>query len=96
MHTFYISLKTWISDLEHKLITIHAKFNEVHQIVYEPKQANNKDVRISYLGTEIIDPNYLTLMILSSSTLELTMWPIHHGWTTKQKLCTCPNPPPSK
>jgi len=53
--------------------------NEVCQIVYEPKQTNNKDVGISYLGTKNIDPNHLTLMILSSGTLELAMWPTHHG-----------------
>jgi len=46
----YISLEIQISDFKHKLIIIHAKFNEVCQIVYEPKQANNKDVGISYLG----------------------------------------------
>jgi len=73
MHTFYISLETRISSLEHKLIAIYAKFNEVRQIVYEPKQANNKDVGISYLGTKITDPDHLTLMILSSGTLELVM-----------------------
>ncbi len=62
------------------------------QFFYEPKQANNKNVGISYFGTKITDPNHLTPTILSSSTLELAMWPVHHGQTTKQKSSTCPKP----
>jgi len=93
----YISLEIQTSDLKRKLIAIHVEFNEVCQIFYEPKQTNNKDVEISYLGTKITDPNHLTLTILSSGTLELAMWPTHHGRTTKQKLSTCPKPkPPSQ
>jgi hypothetical protein len=74
MHTQdYINLEIQTSDLERKLIAIHAEFNEVRQIFYEPKQTNNKDVGISYLGMKIMDPNHLTLTILFSSTLELAM-----------------------
>jgi len=69
----YISLEIQTSDLKRKLIAIHVEFNEVCQIFYEPKQTNNKDVEISYLGTKITDPNHLTLTILSSGTLELAM-----------------------
>ncbi len=74
MHTQdYISLEIRISDLERKLIAIHAKFNEVRQIVYELKQKNNKDVGISYVVINITNPNHLTPTILSSNTLELAM-----------------------
>lgn len=69
----YINLKTRIIDLKRKLITIHAKFKDIRQFFCEPKQANNKDVGISYLGTKIMDPNHLTLTILSFGTFELAM-----------------------
>ncbi len=95
MHTQdYISLEIRISDLERKLIAIHAKFNEVRQIVYEPKQKNNKDVGISYVVINITNPNHLTPTILSSNTLELAMWHVLHGWTTKQESSTCRKPKP--
>ncbi len=74
MHTQdYIRLETRISDFEHKLIAMHAEFNEVRQIVYEPKQENNKDVGISYVVTNITNLNHLTPMILYFNTLELAM-----------------------
>jgi hypothetical protein len=74
MHTQdYIRLEIRISDFERKLIAILAEFNEVCQIVYEPKQENNKDVGISYVFTNITNPNHLTPTILSFSTLELAM-----------------------
>lgn len=95
MHTQdYINLEIRISDLERKLIAIHAKVNKVPQIIYEPKQENNKDVGISYVVTNITNPNHLTPTILSSNTLDLAMWHVHHGWTTKQKSSTCPKPKP--
>jgi hypothetical protein len=52
---------------------MHAEFNEVRQIVYEPKQENNKDVGISYVVTNITNLNHLTPMILYFNTLELAM-----------------------
>jgi hypothetical protein len=55
------------------LIATHAKFNEVRQIVYEPKEENNKDVEISYVVTNITNPNHLTPTILFFSTLEFAM-----------------------
>jgi hypothetical protein len=74
MHTQdYISLAIRISDLERKSIAIHAKVNKVPQIIYEPKQENNKDVGISYVVTNITNPNHLTPTILSSYTLDLAM-----------------------
>jgi hypothetical protein len=42
------------------------------------------------MGTKITDANHLTPMILSSNTLELAMWPTHHGQTIKQNSSTCP------
>jgi uncharacterized protein (DUF111 family) len=61
MHTQdYMKLEIRISDFEHELIAIHAEFNEVRQIVYEPKQENNKNVGISYVVTNITNPNHLT------------------------------------
>jgi hypothetical protein len=55
------------------LIAIHAEFNEVRQIIYEPKQKNNKDVGISYVVTHITNPNHLTPMILSFNIVELAI-----------------------
>ncbi len=95
MHTRdYIRLEIRISDFECKLIAIHVEFNEVCQILYELKQENNKDVGISYVVTNITNPNHLTPTILSFSTLELPMWLVHHGRTTEQKSSTCPKPKP--